>query len=116
MNSKITKRHLIGSFIICQLSFSVALTSCSDWDDHYEDPVTQAGSVPTLWQVMQQRSDLSDFTEVLNNTMVFKHHKKTAVSYANLLDGLQAFTVLAPVNGSFNKDSVMDLLTTDKDS
>jgi len=114
MNSKITKRHLIGSFIICQLSFSVALTSCSDWDDHYEDPVTQAGSVPTLWQVMQQRSDLSDFTEVLNNTMVFKHHKKTAVSYANLLDGLQAFTVLAPVNGSFNKDSVMDLLTTDK--
>ena len=34
MNSKIRKRQLIGlSFIICHLSFSVALTSCSSSDD-----------------------------------------------------------------------------------
>ena len=33
MNTKINSRHLIGlSFIICHLSFSVALTSCADYN------------------------------------------------------------------------------------
>ncbi len=37
MTTKISKRQLIGlSFIICHLSFSVALTSCTDWLD--KDP------------------------------------------------------------------------------
>ena len=39
MNTKINKRRLIGLlFIICHLSFSVALTSCNDeWqDEQYE--------------------------------------------------------------------------------
>ena len=38
----------------------------------------------------------------------------TGVSYADLLDGAQTFTVLAPVNGSFNKDSVLNLLSTNR--
>lgn len=88
--------------------------SCADWDDHYEDPLTQSGAEPTLWQAIQQRAELSDFREVLSQTKVFKHHKKTDVSYADLLNGAQTFTVLAPVNGSFNKDSLLNLLTTNK--
>ena len=113
MNSKITKRHLIGlSFVICHLSFSMMLASCSDWDGHYEDPASLADSEPTLWQMMQQRSDISDFCEVLSKTKIYKHHKKTDVSYADLLNGNQTFTVLAPVNGSFNKDSLLNLLAT----
>ena len=53
MINKITKRHLIGfSFIICHLSFSIALTSCSEWDDHYEG--AQTGTSLTLWQQLQQ--------------------------------------------------------------
>ena len=80
MNSKITKRHLIGlSFVICHLSFSMMLASCSDWDGHYEDPASLADSEPTLWQMMQQRSDISDFCEVLSKTKIYKHHKKTDV-------------------------------------
>jgi len=106
-------------FIIKFLNFymlaaAMMLASCSDWDDHYEDPISVAGAEPTLWQAMQQRAELSDFCEVLSQTKVFKHHKKTAVSYADLLDGRQTFTVLAPVNGSFNKDSVLNLLTTNR--
>lgn len=113
MNSKITKRHLIGlSFVICHLSFSMMLASCSDWDGHYEDPASLAYSEPTLWQMMQRRSDISDFCEVLSKTKIYKHHKKTDVSYADLLNGNQTFTVLAPVNGSFNKDSLLNLLAT----
>jgi hypothetical protein len=63
---------------------------------------------------MLQRPELSDFCEVLSKTMVFKHHRKTDVSYANLLDGAQTFTVLAPVNGTFDKDSLLSLLTTNR--
>lgn len=115
MITKITKRRLIKtSFIICQLSFGMMLASCSDRNDHFDDPVSEAGAEATLWQAIQQRPELSDFSEVLSKTMVYKHHKKTGVSYANLLDGAQTFTVLAPVNGTFNKDSVLNLLATNR--
>ena len=36
------------------------------------------------------------------------------MSYADLLDGRQTFTVMAPVNGTFNKDSVLNLLATNR--
>ena len=41
-------------------------------------------------------------------------HKKTAVSYADLLDGKQSFTVVAPVNGTFNRDSLLSLVQTNQ--
>ena len=111
MINKITKRHLIGfSFIICHLSFSIALTSCSEWDDHYEG--AQTGTSLTLWQQLQQHPELSDFCQVLEQTKVFRMHKKTPVSYAQLLDGGQSFTVVAPVNGTFNRDSLIRLTQT----
>lgn len=112
MITKSIKQYIIAG----TLSFGVAavLGACSEWDDHYESPVDVAGSELTLWQTMQQHPELSDFREVLGKTMVFKHHKKTDISYAQLLDGAQTFTVLAPVNGSFNKDSVLNLLSTNR--
>ena len=113
MINKINKRHLIGlSFIICHLSFSVALTSCSDWDDHYEG--TGSGSNITLWQQMEQINELSDFRQVLQQTKVFRMHKKTSVSYADLLNSGQVFTVVAPVNGTFNRDSLLQLVQTNQ--
>lgn len=108
------KRMAVGvvSFLLPLSSF--LYTSCADWDDHYEDPVTQAANKQTLWQTIQQNKDLSDFSEVLSNTMILKQHRKTNVSFADLLNGEQTFTVLAPVNGSFNKDSVLNLVKTNK--
>ena len=85
--------------------------SCSDWTDHYEPAVESNGSA-TLWEQLQANSQLSDFCEVLNQTRVFRMHHKTEVSYAQLLDGGQAFTVIAPVNGTFNKDSLLRLVQT----
>lgn len=90
----------------------LAITSCTSWDDHYDGQLTDGGGDATLWQTMQQRPELSDFCEVLSNTEVFRMHKKTGVSYARLLDGGQSFTVLAPVNGTFNKDSLLALVAT----
>ena len=106
-------KHILAAGWLCSCAVT-ALTACSEWDDHYEAPVSQAESGLTLWQTMQQHPELSDFCEVLSKTMVLKQHKKTTVSYADLLNGAQTFTVLAPVNGSFNKDSVLNLLATDK--
>ena len=112
MITRSIKHFFVAGFVCC--SIAAALTACSEWDDHYENSTAEASATPTLWQAIQQRPELSDFREVLNNTMVFRHHKKTGVSYASLLDGEQTFTVLAPVNGTFDKDSVLRLLETNR--
>ena len=89
------------------------LSSCSDWDDHYENEAANGANL-TLWDAIKQRSDLSDFAEVLEKTMVFRQHKKTPVSYADVLKGGRSFTLFAPVNGTFNKDSILSLVNTAK--
>ena len=88
--------------------------SCSDWDDHYEANTSQ-GSNLTLWQQMQQEPQLNDFCQVLEQTKVFRMHRKTSVSYADLLaSGGQSFTVVAPKNGTFNRDSLLRLVQTNQ--
>lgn len=87
------------------------LTSCADWDDHY-DPSLSGGGDATLWEQLKANPQLSDFCEVLEQTRKFRMHRKTEVSYAQLLDGSQAFTVIAPINGTFNKDSLLRLVDT----
>lgn len=89
------------------------LAACSDWDDHFSNVGSgEAGSNTTLWQQIKTNPDLSDFSQVLEETKIFRKHKKTSVSYAQLLDGGQSFTVVAPVNGTFNKDSLLNLVQT----
>ena len=104
---------VIHNYIIAiALGIAGGLSSCSDWDDHYEG--TQTGSNITLWQQMQERPELSDFCQVLEQAKVFRMHKKTPVSYAQMLNGGQAFTVVAPVNGTFNRDSLIRLVQTNQ--
>lgn len=91
---------------------ALALVSCSDWDDHYGAVAGAEGSNLTLWQTMTQQSQLSDFCDVLEQTKVFRQHRKTQTSYADLLRGGQSFTVMAPVNGTFDKDALISLLQT----
>lgn len=91
---------------------AAGFTSCSDWNDHYEG-AADAGSVGgSLWEQLQANPQLSDFCKVLEETKVYRMHKKTPVSYADILSGGQAFTVMAPLNGTFNKDSLLTLIQT----
>jgi hypothetical protein len=99
--------------IACAICALCGLFSCSDWDDHYEG-TDVAGSNQTLWQQMKANPQLSDFCQVLEQTKVFRMHKKTPVSYSQLLDGGQSFTVVAPVNGTFNRDSLLQLVNTNQ--
>ena len=100
-----------GVFVV--LALLAFLSSCSDWDNHYENETANSADI-TLWDAIEQRSELSDFAQVLEKTMVFRQHKKTAVSYADILKGGRSLTLFAPVNGTFNKDSIISLLTTAK--
>src|SRR5574344_275982 len=89
----------------------IACTSCSDsWNDHYGEG--SSTSDQTLWQKISSDGNLSDFSAVLSNTYIISHHKKSSVSYADLLNSGQAFTVWAPTNGTFNKDSLIALCQT----
>ncbi len=85
---------------------------CADWDDHYEDALPSGTSGQNLWEQLKSNAELSDFCEVLEQTKVYRMHKKTPVSYADLLSGGQSFTVLAPKNNTFNKDSLLNLVQT----
>lgn len=101
-------RLAFATFFIIPASF---LVSCTEWDDHYEGD--HLGTVDqTLWQQLKSNTQLSDFCQVLEQTKIFRMHKKTPVSYADLLNSGQSFTVVAPVNGTFNKDSLLQLVQT----
>jgi len=93
--------------------FASCLMGCTDWDDHYTGNAGSAeGADATLWQQLKENPSLSDFCQVLEETKVFRQHKKTPVSYAQLLDGGQAFTVIAPVNGTFDKEAILEQVKT----
>ena len=99
--------------IICAICAICCLYGCADWDDHYENTGVEGSSV-TLWQQLNANPQLSDFCQVLERTKVFRMHKKTPVSYADLLNSGQSFTVMAPLNGTFNRDSLLSLTETNQ--
>jgi hypothetical protein len=97
----------IGAF----LSPLSVMTSCSDWADHYEN--VSGGSNPnSLYEEIASHEELSDFAVLLANTKVFRHHKVTETSYADILSGGQSLTLMAPVNGTYNIDSLLQVLET----
>lgn len=89
------------------------MNSCSDtWDNHYD----QVGEMPkaTLLERIQEEPRLSDFLALLKKTYVYNNNHATSVTLADLLNSDQALTVWAPVNGSFNADSLLQLCQTAK--
>ncbi|MBR1448579.1 MAG: hypothetical protein IJ588_07540 [Prevotella sp.] len=100
-------KHILLAGIWC-----CGMTACSEWDDHYEGTIGVSESGSTLWEQMKADAQLSDFCEVLEQTKVYRMHQKKPVSYADILGSGQAFTVMAPLNGTFNKDSLLQLVQT----
>lgn len=100
--------------IMSTLCLAGVLTGCSEWDDHYENLSGVGGSestgAVTVWQQLTSNEELKDFCEVLEKTKVFRMHKTTPVTYKDLLNSGQSFTVVAPIK--INKDSLLNLLQT----
>jgi hypothetical protein len=98
----------IRSNWVCLISLLVIGYGCNDaWDTHYELN-KQITSEKTVWELLTDYNELSDFREVLDSVKVMNGSKMTTITYAQLL-GQHYFTVFAPVNGSFNKDSLLSL-------
>jgi len=86
--------------------------SCTDsWDDHYGIDA-QSGGTETLLQCIQNNPQLSDFLKVCQVTHLYNNMHATPVTYADLLNADQSLTVWAPVNGTFNVDSMLSLCQT----
>lgn len=112
MTMKSKHRNIWGLMVVGTLLSPLSvLTSCSDWSDHYEN-ASGGSNANSLFEEIASRADVSDFTEVLMNTRVFRQHKVTATNYAEVLSGGQSLTVMAPLNGTFNKDSLLAELQT----
>ena len=89
------------------------LWSCSDsWDDHYGQTADTRYGNASLYEVMAAQPELSDFCEVLDSVRVFANNRITSIHYSQLIGEGQFFTIWAPVNGSFNKDSLLQLCQT----
>ena len=110
MNNKSIKQILFAGMVSCGIT--AGLTACSDWNDHYEGAAGGGVASESLWQQLKADPQLSDFCEVLEQTKLYRMHKKTPVSYADILSSGQSFTVMAPKNGTFNKDSLLQLVQT----
>ena len=94
MNKNINKSIRTGVLVFAGLLVSYA---CSDtWDEHYDANLATGNVVDaTIYQQLKTEG-LTDFVEILD-----------ATGYNALLDESQLVTVFAPVNGSFNKDSLL---------
>lgn len=86
------RRGLSLGILLSALFFS---TSCSDWDNHYEGAEGGETSQKTLWENISTNPQLSEFAALV--------HK---AGYADVLSESQAYTVWAPLNGTFNYDSL----------
>ena len=76
-----------------------SLLSCSDFSSYNSVVESSNPSADrTLWENISAKGELSDFAQILQ-----------AVGYDAVLNAPTTYTVWAPVNGTFNKDSVMAL-------
>ena len=76
---------------------ALAFVACSDeWDDHYS-PSLSAGL--SIWQTIQQNSELSNFARVVQ-----------ATGYDAALASSQMFTVFAPTNSAFSAADADNLI------
>ncbi len=82
----------------------LAFTACSDtWDEHYNGTIEQGFGGSMMEYLSNPANDVSDFADVVK-----------AAGYDNELNASQVLTILAPQNGSFNKDSLLQLIDNGK--
>lgn len=102
----------ISKTILSMLAAGTLVCACNDaWNEHYRGDGIGEGET-TLLQMVEQNPELSDFAKLLHATHLYNNLHSTPVTYAKLLDSDQSLTVWAPVNGSFNVDSLLQLCET----
>lgn len=86
----------------------LTITACQD--DHFDTNADVEARL-TIWQQIKQNDQLTEFAYILEHTKYSKSgNSQTNVTYAELLDHDQVFTVWAPVNGSFEYEYYKQML------
>lgn len=91
------RRYHINYNMLGLLIAALTYVACTDeWDNHYS-PTTQASQ--SIWQEIQQNSELSNFARVVQ-----------ATGYDVALSSSQVFTVFAPTNTAFSSEEADRLI------
>lgn len=77
------------------LAAGAMTTACSDWDDHYDSNGISGSASETIWENVKANANLSQFADLI--------HK---AGYDDVINTTQTYTVWAPLNGTFNYDSL----------
>lgn len=100
-------------YIYPALLAAAMLTGCQDdWDAHYDQQADTQYGTQSLYEIIASHPELSDFRQVLDSARLFAGNRISATHYSKLLNEDQFLTVWAPVNGTFNRDSLLQMLTT----
>lgn len=91
-NNKIYRNATVA---VALLAMGAMTTACSDWDDHYDNNGISGSASETIWENIQANANLSQFADLL--------HKS---GYDDVVNASQTYTVWAPLNGTFNYDSL----------
>ncbi len=100
--------HMLG-FSLGALALA-SLSSCSD--DHFDIREGSASAGNTIWKNIESTPQLSSLTKILPRLRVYSDeydHKRT-MSYKDLLNSNQSFTFWAPVDGSYDSQSILSQL------
>ena len=115
LRDKIKGRGLLGmavGMVMAQCSL-FSLTACSDtWEEHYDNPVNNGKQ--SLMTLIDADPQLSNFGKLLRATHLYVNDRRSTETYADLLSSDQSLTVWAPVNGTYNADSLIALCNTEK--
>ena len=84
---------------VAAITSAAMVTGCSDWDDHYDANSEVSGNAnATLWQNIKSNANLSQFADLLQKA-----------GYDEVLNQDQNYTVFAPLNDTFNYDSLSQI-------
>lgn len=100
-------------YIFSIIAAAAAFTACQDdWNEHYDQQVDSAYGTQSLYEIIASRPELSDFRAVLDAAHLYAGNRISATTYKELLSQDQFLTVWAPVNGTFNRDSLIEMCKT----
>lgn len=77
------------------LAAGAMTTACSDWDDHYDNNGVSGSASETIWENVKANANLSQFADLM-----------LKAGYDQVINTTQTYTVWAPLNGTFNYDSL----------
>ena len=107
----IMKRNISTKYVggILGASLLLGMPSCSD--DHFDIKPGAPAAGKTIWQNVEEHANLKSMAGILKRIKVYAkedHYMRDdstrALTYADLLNSSQSYTLWAPLNGKFDAD------------